>query len=437
MSNKSLEEILKLLSLGKELSDKQMKDYKFWNTQPVPKLNEEIKEEGLIDVQKQPTDVSDTPLPLLSSFEWSNIDIDNSSSLDEVYNLLYENYVEDNDATFRFNYSHEFFKWALKAPGYHKDWHLGVRVKETGKLVAFIAAIPITLKLNKSDKIIPSVEINFLCIHKKLRSKRLAPVLIKEITRRVNKFDIWQALYTAGVVLPSPISVCRYTHRPINWKKLNDVGFSHLPQNKTINDMVKYYQLSETTNINGLRPMETKDLDQVFTLLESFQKRFDLIQVFTKDELAHWLQGNDAVVEGNDGSTVIKTYVVEKDGNITDFFSYYLLPFTVLENDKHNQLNIAYLFYYASDEKNEYKSRINELINDALITSKEFNVDVFNCLTSQDNSYFIKDLKFGQGDGFLNYYLFNYKAWPVSGGIDPQTKDVVEDTTSGVGVVLL
>ena len=30
------------------------------------------------------------------------------------------------------------------------------------------------------------VEINFLCVHKKLRSKRLAPVLIREITRRVN-----------------------------------------------------------------------------------------------------------------------------------------------------------------------------------------------------------------------------------------------------------
>ena len=36
------------------------------------------------------------------------------------------------------------------------------------------------------------VEINFLCVHKKLRSKRLAPVLIKEITRRVNLTGIFQ-----------------------------------------------------------------------------------------------------------------------------------------------------------------------------------------------------------------------------------------------------
>ena len=36
------------------------------------------------------------------------------------------------------------------------------------------------------------VEINFLCVHKSLRSKRLAPVLIKEITRRVNLKGIFQ-----------------------------------------------------------------------------------------------------------------------------------------------------------------------------------------------------------------------------------------------------
>ena len=54
------------------------------------------------------------------------------------------------------------------------------------------------------------VEINFLCVHKKLRSKRVAPVLIREITRRVNLEGIFQAVYTAGVVLPKPVGTCRY-----------------------------------------------------------------------------------------------------------------------------------------------------------------------------------------------------------------------------------
>lgn len=67
------------------------------------------------------------------------------------------------------------------------------------------------------------VEINFLCVHKKLRSKRVAPVLIREITRRVNLTGIFQAVYTAGVVLPKPICQTRYWHRSLNPKKLIQV----------------------------------------------------------------------------------------------------------------------------------------------------------------------------------------------------------------------
>jgi hypothetical protein len=42
---------------------------------------------------------------------------------------------------------------------------------------------------------------------------RLAPVLIREITRRVNCKGTFQAVYTAGVVLPKPVATCRYWHR--------------------------------------------------------------------------------------------------------------------------------------------------------------------------------------------------------------------------------
>ncbi len=54
---------------------------------------------------------------------------------------------------------------------------MGVRVKSNNKLVGFISAIPATVRVN--GRTVRMVEINFLCVHKKLRSKRLAPVLIK------------------------------------------------------------------------------------------------------------------------------------------------------------------------------------------------------------------------------------------------------------------
>ena len=82
---------------------------------------------------------------------------------------------------------------------------MGVRATASGKLVAFISGIPIQLRIR--DKVLKSSEVNFLCIHKKLRSKRLAPVLIKEVTRQINLKGIFQAIYTAATVIPTPISV--------------------------------------------------------------------------------------------------------------------------------------------------------------------------------------------------------------------------------------
>eukprot|EP00882_Tetradesmus_deserticola_P012009 GHRQ01012711.1.p1 GENE.GHRQ01012711.1~~GHRQ01012711.1.p1 ORF type:complete len:296 (+),score=106.08 GHRQ01012711.1:156-1043(+) len=202
--------------------------YAFWESQPVMQFNEQAEdsEDGPIDAPKTVDEVRKEPISLPSSFLWCECNINDPQEVQEVYTLLHNNYVEDDDAMFRFNYSPAFLQWALQPPGYERDWHVGVRVQGSNKLVAFISAIPASIRAN--NKLVPAVEINFLCVLKKLRSKRLAPVLIKEITRRVNLRNIWQASYTAGVVLPRPVCACRYWHRSLNPKKLIEVGFSSL-----------------------------------------------------------------------------------------------------------------------------------------------------------------------------------------------------------------
>ena len=44
----------------------------------------------------------------------------------------------------------------------------------------------------------------------------------------------------------------------------------------------------------------------------------------------------------------------------------------------------------------------------ALHNAKENNFDVFNALDILDNSTYLTELKFSQGDGYLHYYLFNW-----------------------------
>jgi len=69
-------------------------------------------------------------------------------------------------------------------PGYIADWHFGVRAVGKESLLAFISGTPRKVQCN--DKVLKISVVNFLCIHKKLRQKKLAPILIREITRRCN-----------------------------------------------------------------------------------------------------------------------------------------------------------------------------------------------------------------------------------------------------------
>lgn len=69
----------------------------------------------------------------------------------------------------------------------------------------------------------------------------------------------------------------------------------------------------------------------------------------------------------------------QDDGHITDFFSFYALESSVIHSKKHELIRAAYLFYYASEAafyefpgmKGELKTRLNQLINNALVLAKK------------------------------------------------------------------
>lgn len=439
---------------------KDMASHSFWKTQPVPSFDEmaagkdkivdgPIKE---IDIER----VSKDPSPLLEGFEWVTMDLDEDQQLEEVYDLLYNHYVEDQEAMFRFRYSPSFLEWALKAPGWKKDWHVGIRASKSRKLVAFISGIPMRLRVR--ERVLESSEINFLCVHKKLRSKRLAPVLIKEITRRCYVHGVFQAVYTVGSLLPTPVSTCRYFHRALNWEKLYDVGFSPLPHGSTKQRQIVRYKLPEQTLTPGLREVEAKDIDTVVDLLQRYLKRMDMAQEFSPEEFRHWMCPAVKPKE-----QVVWSYVVEdpETKKVTDFVSFYNLESTVIGHKKHDTIKAAYLFYYATEtafsgKEEALKPRLNSLIKDALIIAKQVRLyffhdndddtdgmltiqadfDVFNALTLLDNPHFLEDQRFGAGDGNLHYYLYNYRAAPLPGGIDARNYPSVKHTR-GVGLVML
>lgn len=364
---------------------------KFWGSQPHNDSDNclnNLKESVSVGEIKNFKDIQQTPYNLPVNFEWVSYDIDDPTQLDEIYALLKNNYVENDD--FRFHYSKEFLLWALKPPGYLQDWHLGVKM--LGELIGFISAIPVIISVN--NNIIKMVEINFLCVRKDIHNHRLTPVLIMEITRRANLIGIFQAVYTAGVTLPTPVAYCQYYHRMLNPKKLIETNFFKMKNRMTMARTIKLYQLPTQTLTPGLRSLKDSDCASACRLLQNYLSKLDLHMEFTIEEFRYWFY-----------SKIVYCYVVEdSSNNITDLCSFYSLPSTILNNSKYSTLNAAYSWYNVATSVS-----LTQLMKDAIILANNTGFDVFNCLDVQNNKIFLNDLKFEPGNGYLKYYLYNRK----------------------------
>lgn len=124
-------------------------------------------------------------------------------------------------------------------------------------------------------------------------------------------------------------------------------------------------------------------------------KKFDLAPEFSEEDFVHWFLPQPDIVY---------SFVVENDNVITDFVSYYTLPSTVMHHPVHKILKAAYSFYNVST-----KTPWVDLMNDALVSAKQRHFDVFNALDLMENKQFLETLKFGVGDGNLQYYLYNWR----------------------------
>ena len=398
--------------------DFTQKDFAFWTTQPVVQFSEapgsSEGEPGPIEPAIPVSEVKQEPYTLPPGFEWCTCDTTDEATRLAIYKLLNENYVEDDDEMFRFDYSDAFLAYALRPPGYEKEWIVGVRVIKTQKLVGFITGVPAHVKAE--GKTVRVAEINFLCVHKKIRDKRLAPVLIKEVTRRVHLTDTWQAVYTAGKVLPRPYATARYHHRNLNPKKLIEVGFSSLRANMTMARTIKYYKLPEQQTLAGWRPMEPRDVPRITVLLNEYLDRYLMHPGFSEEEVAHYFLPKTDIVN----SYVIDPQIASAAGSgeppasseIKDFASFYTLNSTIIRHPKHNILRAAYAYYNVANTVS-----FHDLMYNNLIAAYNLQYDVFNCLELMENGGVVKDLKFGMGDGFLRYYMFNWRFAEKAGHI--------------------
>ena len=371
----------------------------FWSTQPTAQGAQPARAGRIHDDVRVFIPTFDEPYSLPAGFEWTTVDVSNEQQLDELHRLLQQHYLGDGATSFRLDYSRDFVRWVLLVPQHMPSLMRGVRASSSKKLVAFIAAVPQHVRV-QGDRVAVG-EVNFMCIHSKLRSKRLAPVLIKEIVRLGAHAELKQAFYTAGPQLPGRFATSRYHHRHLNIKRLVDARYLQLPKSTTLARYIKLYSVDKTTRLSGWRPMTAVDIDGVCQLLETALAKYDFAVSYSRDDVQHWLLprpdivSSYVIVDGG-GSTT------GSGGQVTHLCSWYSLPSTLTGQ---SPVRTAYSMYNVSSSS---ESSGDVLLGDAVVLAAAERFDVFNALDIMDNAKAFQACKFKEGTGVLNYYLYNY-----------------------------
>lgn len=390
---KKTQELIKMGNLNAIKSE-----YKFWSTQPVPQLNRECNINFGPIIKNNIDNIQKEPYILPEGFEWKEIDLSQNNEVDKLYEFLKSNFIGDESHLFGTEYSKDFLKWVLSPPNMFKEWLISVvkedKVKNKKKIIGFISAIPSKININGTE--IQMAKINFLCVKKEFRNKRLTPVLIKEITRRINLKNIWQGVYSTYAYLPKPFSKCEYYYRNINLKKLIDVGYTSLPSKVPLGKAIKNHELPDKLQISGFRKMNEKDLEQIYQLMRKKNNNYKIYEILSKEELAHLILPNN---------NIIYTYVLENENNnITDFCSFYGFSRTILNKEsKYKKINLAYSII-------NFNSNIpmKELLKSAIILAKQNNFDAYHCIDYKENVDNFKELLFMRKIGKMKYYFYNF-----------------------------
>lgn len=357
---------------------------KFWCTQPIiENTNKEYF--GQISVLKK--DIKNTILP--SNFYWMNLNVNDYETLKVIYNFLKMYYVEDKNNMYRLEYSMDFLKWILNAHGTHSELIVGLVYKNPEQnmlLVGFISGTIIDLVINGMKN--KFMEINLLCVHKDMRSKGIAPLLIKEITRRSVIFGIQTAIYTIGKKVTKPFAITHYNNIFLNIEKLKQCKFI----NENYTKPLTLYHINNVKDTYIIRKIEERDIPQLKVLINKFMKKYKVHQHFNDKEL-RYLFCND----------IISANVIEDKGIIIGMYSIYSLSSSILFKCEHERINKAYLYYYAYDNT---KLNINDIMNYSIELSKEKH-DILCYLNIMNNKYYLNTDVVNNCE--LNYNLFNYK----------------------------
>ena len=351
------------------------KEYKFWETQLVPKFNENNSDKlGPIKSEIKYEDISKEPIELPEKdMEWVLIDINKKGELEKIYNFLIKNYYEVQE--YKEQYSLDFLKWQFSPIENNPHKNILLSIQKKGKIIGFFSGLP--LKLSVYGKEILTYNISFLCIDSDYRHKKLAEYMFKEMFRRSYLEKVFQNIFVSRLLIPKPFAECIYYYA-------------------NVKDKVKKYKLKKESS-DKFRLMEKKDVKDVYNLISNSQKQFKIYSIFSEEEIEHWFIPI---------KNVIYSFVKEdENSNITDFTSFYVVN-SLIDNMKEKW---CYIYFNIATSMQSEK-----LFENALVLAEQSGIDYYigNSINNYEN--ILKKYKFNSNIededsyGSLKYYFNNF-----------------------------
>lgn len=274
--------------------------------------------------------------------------------LEEIQNLLNDNYVENTECEIKTIFSTDFLYWYFKY--IPQNFILGLIYKN--KLVGVITAIFLDMSITDIKLKVPYI--NLLCIHSQLRNLGLGQFLINKMKDSLSKIKLPYALFAQTIHenkkalsmgMDKPFSKFNSRIIPINYTKLKRINF--ISSDQTNSDY-----LEKTSQTDNFHLTTESDLEQIIPKINKFNQSGDLSFVFTPESAKHFILPKKHIV-----------YSFFKKPS--EFICIYVSTWLCTSHDE--VLTIGNLAYYYTETMN-----LTSMIRHILPKLIHYEIDLFN-----------------------------------------------------------
>jgi glycylpeptide N-tetradecanoyltransferase len=370
--------------------------FKFWGSKPVPKVEESQPAVSIIDLDVK--EKYGAQAKMFQPYSWTEFDLASDREVDDVCAFLNKNYKLDSGDNFRLYFTRDYLRWSLGLNGRV----IGIRSNGViGGVVAMSAA-----KFQVFERELEIADVNYLCIHQKLREKGLAQMFIDEISRYAAcNENVIVGSFTTQRYVPTPMCRVEFYHRPLNYEKLYNANFIFLENGVSLDKAVSMFMVKYNLKHKVIK-MSEDYYDDVYNMLCKYQDKYNYYQKYSRREFEHFFKN----------SSIVSSYIIlGNGGEVLDFFSYYKLPYYVVASANNSKtpkfINAVYMHMYTSLNVTQLT-----IFKSAILSAYEEGNDVLNCTDIMENVDILFDnfSRFCKGTGYLYYNFYNLQCPEIS-----------------------